>query len=399
MRMSGAFMLAECRTRLKLPRSRPAHGSCWSRMSRGSSISSSAASKPRASPCEAELDGSDGEQSALDESFDMVVLDLMLPGRGGLEILAALRQAKPRVPVIVLTAAGEIEDRVGGLDAGAVDYLVKPFSLAELAGASPGSIARGGADDRDDHAEERRHRGESTHPQGARRGDCRWRLAATEFELLACLLRHCGQCGLARADPQHRLGLPTRSRHQRRGRLRRLSPAQASRPGQPRPDLHRAQGRLPPRRWMRRGLARGRAALAPGRMGGGCDAGLHSAITFVAVYRGTGSELRQQIDQEIGGDSSELSHTLAASGDRSPKRVARAATRYVQAQPFSASSTLLFATVPGVRHEHQRPRAVHQREARQRRDGRPIKRRRTGWRRKLATVHDGYSTLRPPRRG
>ncbi len=65
----------------------------------------------------------------------MVVLDLMLPGRGGMEILATLRAAKPELPVIVLTANGEIEDRVAGLDAGAVDYLVKPFSLAELVGA------------------------------------------------------------------------------------------------------------------------------------------------------------------------------------------------------------------------------------------------------------------------
>ncbi len=82
---------------------------------------------------EAELDGTEGERRALNDSFDLIVLDLMLPGRGGLEILASLRQAKPSMPVIVLTARGETEDRVVGLDAGAVDYLVKPFSLAELA--------------------------------------------------------------------------------------------------------------------------------------------------------------------------------------------------------------------------------------------------------------------------
>ena len=80
----------------------------------------------------AAIDGIEGERLALSESFDAIVLDVMLPGRGGLEILAALRLAKPHVPVIVLTARGEIEDRVAGLDAGAVDYLVKPFSMAEL---------------------------------------------------------------------------------------------------------------------------------------------------------------------------------------------------------------------------------------------------------------------------
>ena len=80
----------------------------------------------------AETDGIAGERAALHESVDVVVLDLMLPGRSGLEVLATLHAAKPEIPVIVLTARGEVEDRVAGLDAGAVDYLVKPFSLTEL---------------------------------------------------------------------------------------------------------------------------------------------------------------------------------------------------------------------------------------------------------------------------
>jgi DNA-binding response OmpR family regulator len=84
-------------------------------------------------PVEASLDGVEGERRALRESFDLIVLDLMLPGRSGMEILSSLRQARVAIPVIVLTARGEIEDRVAGLDAGAIDYLVKPFSLAELA--------------------------------------------------------------------------------------------------------------------------------------------------------------------------------------------------------------------------------------------------------------------------
>jgi two-component system copper resistance phosphate regulon response regulator CusR len=84
-------------------------------------------------PVEAALDGIEGERRALRESFDLIVLDLMLPGRAGMEILGSLRRARLTVPVIVLTARGEIDDRVAGLDAGAVDYLIKPFSLAELA--------------------------------------------------------------------------------------------------------------------------------------------------------------------------------------------------------------------------------------------------------------------------
>jgi DNA-binding response OmpR family regulator len=81
---------------------------------------------------EAAHDGIEGGHRALRESYDMVVLDLMLPGMGGMELLEKVRESKPGLPVIVLTARGEVEDRVAGLDAGAVDYLVKPFSLAEL---------------------------------------------------------------------------------------------------------------------------------------------------------------------------------------------------------------------------------------------------------------------------
>jgi DNA-binding response OmpR family regulator len=79
------------------------------------------------------LDGETGIERALGEDIDVVVLDMMLPGRSGVEILERLRLSKPEVPVIVLTALGEVEHRVAGLDAGATDYLVKPFSLSELA--------------------------------------------------------------------------------------------------------------------------------------------------------------------------------------------------------------------------------------------------------------------------
>src|SRR6188768_1158396 len=66
------------------------------------------------------------------ETFDVVLLDLTLPGRDGLEILRALRQRRMETPVLVLTARDTLQDRVSGLDAGADDYLVKPFAFAEL---------------------------------------------------------------------------------------------------------------------------------------------------------------------------------------------------------------------------------------------------------------------------
>jgi DNA-binding response OmpR family regulator len=77
-------------------------------------------------------DGSEGEGLALGGGFDLVILDRMLPGRDGIEVLAAIRQAKPGLPVIVLTAKGEVADRVAGLDQGATDYVTKPFAFEEL---------------------------------------------------------------------------------------------------------------------------------------------------------------------------------------------------------------------------------------------------------------------------
>jgi DNA-binding response OmpR family regulator len=78
-------------------------------------------------------DGDHGAKLALSEEFDLIVLDLMLPGRDGLAVLTDIRSAGVGAPVIVLTARGEVEDRVAGLDGGATDYIVKPFSFDELA--------------------------------------------------------------------------------------------------------------------------------------------------------------------------------------------------------------------------------------------------------------------------
>lgn len=120
-----------------------------------------------------------------------------------------------------------------------------------------------------------------------------------------------------------------------------------------------------------------------------------SAVTFVVVYRRTGSELRHQIDQEIHGDASDLSHALIASDDVQPAQIAQRATRYIRAQPFSASSTLLFAIVPGVRTSSNRPELFTHAKvdngetmAEQAAENRLAA--------KLRTVQDGYSTLTLP---
>jgi two-component system OmpR family response regulator len=140
-------------------------------------------------------DGVEGERRALEESFDLVVLDMMLPGRDGLAVLAAVRRSKPGLPVIVLTARGEVQDRIAGLETGAVDYLVKPFSLAELvariraqlrvaaqASAQASTTTLRGADIEVDLLTRK-----------VRRGGEPVLLSTTEFELLAYLVRHCGQ--------------------------------------------------------------------------------------------------------------------------------------------------------------------------------------------------------------
>jgi DNA-binding response OmpR family regulator len=78
-------------------------------------------------------DGISGERVALGDDVDLVVLDVMLPGQDGYSVLRAIRKAKPTLPVIMLSARAEVEDRVKGLDHGATDYVTKPFSFDELA--------------------------------------------------------------------------------------------------------------------------------------------------------------------------------------------------------------------------------------------------------------------------
>jgi DNA-binding response OmpR family regulator len=81
---------------------------------------------------QAGTDGLQADHALQRHTFEVVVLDLALPGIGGLEVLRRLRQRGDHVPVLILTASGETADRVEGLNAGADDYLAKPFALAEL---------------------------------------------------------------------------------------------------------------------------------------------------------------------------------------------------------------------------------------------------------------------------
>jgi DNA-binding response OmpR family regulator len=93
------------------------------------------------------LDGPAGELLALSEPYDLIILDILLPKKDGLAVLKSLRRVNRQMPVLLLTARGEVPDRVAGLDAGADDYLVKPFAVAELK-ARVRSLLRRSAGDR-----------------------------------------------------------------------------------------------------------------------------------------------------------------------------------------------------------------------------------------------------------
>ena len=125
------------------------------------------------------------------ETFDLVLLDLSLPSRDGLEVLAALRAQSIRVPVIVLTARDRVEDRVTGLDAGADDYVVKPFAFAELLARMRSLLRRGRTAD-----SELTTAGSVTVDviaRRVRRAGTPIELTAKEFDLLEYLARHAGE--------------------------------------------------------------------------------------------------------------------------------------------------------------------------------------------------------------
>lgn len=137
-------------------------------------------------------DGPAGFEAARSGSFDVLVVDRMLPGRDGLSIITALRAEGHRTPVLILSALGEVDDRVKGLKAGGDDYLTKPFALAELL-ARVDALARRFAPEEsstrytvDDLVLDR-----LTHK--VTRGGDAIPLQPREFRLLEYLMRHAGQ--------------------------------------------------------------------------------------------------------------------------------------------------------------------------------------------------------------
>jgi len=135
--------------------------------------------------------GEDGFFQLNTEPFDLVILDWMLPGHDGIEILKTLRARGTETPVLLLTARDAIEDRVLGLDSGADDYLMKPFAFAELLARVRALLRRAG-----DTETFRKQIGDlmlDIENRRVTRASQEIAVTPREFELLAYLLRHHGQ--------------------------------------------------------------------------------------------------------------------------------------------------------------------------------------------------------------
>jgi two-component system copper resistance phosphate regulon response regulator CusR len=135
--------------------------------------------------------GEDGFFLASTEPFDLLILDLMLPGRDGMEVLAALRQRSISTPVLILTSKDTVKDRVRGLDAGADDYLVKPFAFSEFLARVRALLRRG----KPESGDKLRIADLEIDAAGrtASRSGQELALTAREFDLLEYLLRQQGR--------------------------------------------------------------------------------------------------------------------------------------------------------------------------------------------------------------
>jgi DNA-binding response OmpR family regulator len=140
------------------------------------------------------LNGNDAFAALQATPFDAVVLDIMLPGRDGLSVLRQLREQKNATPVLLLSARGNVNERVEGLNAGADDYLPKPFELAELVARVRALTRRGGENKAIILRVADLTLDTVTHK--ARRGDVEIELTAREYRLLELLMRSTGRlCG------------------------------------------------------------------------------------------------------------------------------------------------------------------------------------------------------------
>jgi DNA-binding response OmpR family regulator len=141
--------------------------------------------------------GDEGFWKADSGVYDVIVLDLMLPGMSGLELLAKLRAKKHKTAVLILTARDTVQDRVAGLDAGADDYLVKPFAIDELLARVRALVRR--VNDVRESRLEFGDLGINTAARTVERGGKSLDLSPREYMLLEYFAMHAGEC-LSRAQ-------------------------------------------------------------------------------------------------------------------------------------------------------------------------------------------------------
>ncbi|MCU0892869.1 MAG: response regulator transcription factor [Rhodospirillales bacterium] len=136
--------------------------------------------------------GPDGLAMALADSYDAMIVDRMLPGLDGLTLIKSLREQKIATPVLILSALGQVNDRVRGLKAGGDDYLIKPFAFSELLARLEALARRGGADDRVATKLKVADLEMDLLARIVRRGGRQIDLQPREFRLLEYLMRHAG---------------------------------------------------------------------------------------------------------------------------------------------------------------------------------------------------------------
>ena len=137
-------------------------------------------------------DGAEGLNKALENNYDLILLDVMMPKMNGYEVCKNIRLAKPNVPILLLTAKGTIEDKTQGFNCGADDYLIKPFEIQEVLLRIRALLRRGETSQNQNTKEVLRACDIEILPDSLEAVilDKKVKLTPTEFEILYCLMQH-----------------------------------------------------------------------------------------------------------------------------------------------------------------------------------------------------------------